>query len=100
MDRVFGPIVAAENDLFALLRDALMRVAWHAGIAGDVERGMAERSRAFQERGGEIYVGVEDTGSNGTPRKRASAEMTEYRAAQCAAVSVSVSANQPRPRST
>jgi hypothetical protein len=63
--------VAAEEVVAArelgdpvLLRDALMRVAWHAGIAGDVERGMALLTSAGQDSGvvddplGDVRLGV------------------------------------------
>ncbi|HEX5918077.1 MAG TPA: ATP-binding protein [Nocardioides sp.] len=47
-----------------LLRDALMRVAWHTGIAGDVERGMALLTSAAADAGarddplGDVRLGV------------------------------------------
>lgn len=57
-------VAARELGNPILLRDALMRVAWHAGIAGEVERGLALLTRAGADSGarddplGDVRLGV------------------------------------------
>lgn len=57
-------VAARELGDPVLLRDALMRVAWHAGIAGDVERGMTLLTSAGPDSGarddplGDVRLGV------------------------------------------
>jgi hypothetical protein len=57
-------VAARELGDPVLLRDALMRVGWHAGIAGDVERGMALLTSAGLDAGavddplGDVRLGV------------------------------------------
>jgi hypothetical protein len=57
-------VAARELGDPVLLRDALMRVAWHTGIAGDVERGLALLTSAGPDSGarddplGDVRLGV------------------------------------------
>ncbi len=57
-------VAARELGDPVLLRDALMRVGWHTGIAGEVERGLALLSRAGTDAGatedplGDVRLGV------------------------------------------